>query len=468
MKCRSREEMPTRRNEVDILLTKMVPRYLALFPNIGENMAEILEPKNIFKGLINGILGSTISTTELSEVEELGSFLKALYEVCLTYQAEIGSKRTIPKLENLNPELYYEENELSSINLYVKDMPKDGNIVTFNVVKNSEKHYVCPRMELPEYTEYFDRGSFNYNINTQRETTKTIDKKTQEVIEKITIFKKNIKEMVEDLKNNKFHPNNLILSIRKNGHEVYDDDGLQVGQMGQLKVQVTGKSFLDINDGMNRTMAFREFVKLVPNTTKYTGIDIFVCDEKEALEIITQANKGEKIKEEVLVRKDVANIGMKMATELNDTGTMLRGKIATDLVDIIAYNKYTDILTLGDMINFVFGEDVKGKPTEAFELTQYLAEFYDFAIDYYRDYFNNKLVLNQDFYQRKNLVATICCIAKIIKDKERWKTKLFNILNNTPIDALLKITPNNKILKHNHIKTISNKINNLLKEEVAL
>lgn len=462
MKCRHRDETPIGQNEVDILLTEMMPKYISIFPNLGDHMAEILQQKNMFEGLINSTLGSATPTTELSEIEELGSFLQALYNILCMYRRSIKENKYIPEIENLNPELYYTESELSSINLYIKDIPKDGDIVEFTVFKCSETHYVCPKIELPQYVSYFNRGLINYNMNTQRETTKTFNKKTNQVDEKITTFPKNIKEMIEDLKNDKFHPNNLILSIRENGHELYDDGDLQVGQIGKLKVQVRDKSHLDINDGMNRTLAFRGYVKQVPNTDKYTGIDIFVCSEKEALEIITQANKGEKIKPESLVQKDISNSGMRIARNLNNKSEMLKGKIATDLIDIIAYNKYTDVLTLGEVVNEVFGEDVQGKPAETFELTKYLSEFYDLIIDYYRDYFSNKLLTNVEFYQRKNLVAIFICIAKHLKDEEDWQIKLFDCLDKISIESILKITPKYKRIKKQHIRTMIRNMENIL------
>ncbi|MCD3319496.1 hypothetical protein G8V07_11430 [Clostridium botulinum D/C] len=463
MKCKTRQETMLNKNKVDELLEDIIPKYLAIFPNISEDLLKILEKKNIFSGIIYAIMGSARPTTDLEEIEELGSFLQALYQVCITYKQK--DDIVIPRLEELNPELYYEVNEISSINLYKKSLPENGNKMKFFVHKNAENHYVCPYVSIKDYIEYYNAGLITYNPNTQRGTIRKYNKKLNEITEEIQVYRKGVDEIVQELEKSSFGPNTLTLNIRENGYEIFDDGGMKVKDYGWLTIVAKDKSSVDLLDGMHRTLAYKKFLEINPNADNYTSLSIFHFDEKQAIHHIKQENKGVKISSDIIAKKDPENAGVSIAKDLNIKCVTLRGKIAIDMLEIISQQKYTDILTLGSCINIMFTE-IQQRPAYIRKLTNYLIKFYELAVDLYKDYFDEKCITNNQFYQRKNIFITLTCLASKLYEKENWEDELFTLLeNNLTIDKLLSITSNKKKIKDLDIKTINHKLDNMLSKE---
>ncbi|MCD3245224.1 hypothetical protein G8S21_04565, partial [Clostridium botulinum C] len=199
MKIKSRDELGKIKNEIDELLEEELPKMYALYPKMVYDVADVLEDKNIMIGTVSSLFGGINPIYKLEEIKELGSFLKAVYEVGERYAK--NNILVIPNLEKLNPENFYTETEINAINLYKKDIIKESNIMKLFVRKNAENHYVCAYISMVEYIDYYKRGLINYNPNTQRETTKKVV--GGQINEFITIYQKNINKIYENLKNDK-------------------------------------------------------------------------------------------------------------------------------------------------------------------------------------------------------------------------------------------------------------------------
>ncbi|KOA77335.1 hypothetical protein [Clostridium botulinum] len=466
MKIKSRDELGKNKNEIDKLLEQELPKMYALYPKMVYDVAEQLEDKNITIGTISGLFGGITPTYKLEEVDELGSFLKAIYEVGTKYSK--NKILIIPNLEKLNPENFYTETEINSINLYKKEVSKENNIIKLYVRKNAENHYVCPYISMVEYVDYYKRGLIIYNPNTQRETTKKMVK--GQINEFITIHQENVNKIYNDLKNDRFNPNMLTLNIRDNEGDdpQFDDGGMNVGDFGWLKIKVDGRqhSYVDLLDGQHRTSAQEIYVEEYPNTDKYNMLNVFVFNEEQAIHHIIQENSGTKIDENSLQRRDPDNKGVAMAKELKTLSKELKGKVANDLIELTKHCQYTDVLTLGSAINNYF--DIDGRK-EYREIRSYLSKFFDVAIDCYKDYFNKSNLQPKELFYRKNTFIAFCDIAKKLYKFKDWEDKAFDIFEKLSIEEVESVSGNKKILKPNDYKIISNKLQKSLAErEVAI
>lgn len=466
MKIKSRDELGKIKNEIDELLEEELPKMYALYPKMVYDVADVLEDKNIMIGTVSSLFGGINPIYKLEEIKELGSFLKAVYEVGKRYAK--NNILVIPNLEKLNPENFYTETEINAINLYKKDIIKESNIMKLFVRKNAENHYVCAYISMVEYIDYYKRGLINYNPNTQRETTKKVV--DGQINEFITIYPKNIDKIYKNLKNDKFDPNMLTLNIRdnKDDNPQFDDGGMNIGDYGWLKIKVDSKerSYVDLLDGQHRTTAQERYVEEYPNTDKYNILSIFIFNEEQAIHHIIQENSGTKIDETSLQRRDPDNKGVAIAKELKTLSKELTGQIADDLIELIQHKKYTDIVTLGSAINNCFTIDGR---REYKKVKEYLSDFFDVAIDCYRDYFNKDNLQPKELFYRKNTFVAFCYIAKKLYQNDNWEDLAFDIFDTLQIEEIESISSNRKILKPSDYKIISNKIQNILeKSEVAI
>src|SRR3712207_4017841 len=85
MKIKSRDELGKIKNEIDELLEEELPKMYALYPKMVYDVADVLEDKNIMIGTVSSLFGGINPIYKLEEIKELGSFLKAVYEVGKRY-----------------------------------------------------------------------------------------------------------------------------------------------------------------------------------------------------------------------------------------------------------------------------------------------------------------------------------------------------------------------------------------------
>lgn len=473
MKIKSREELNKDYNEIDILLKDLLPKYIALNKNMIHDVSKRLSAKGILTGFTSGVFMGIKSTSELTEVEQLGSFLKAVYEQGMEYKNNPLYKNNLilPDLEKLNPSLYYEDVELKRIDEYQVERKEKTNIIRFdNARQTSEFSWKIDKLEWKTLVDLFNNGLINYNIRTQRQTTKKLYK--GQVIEKITINPRSVKEIKQAYKEGTFFPNAITLNIRQNGHERFkvtdkypreDKDRAEDEKIKIVEIEVTDESVVDIIDGMHRLMAAVELLEEDPNATNWTEVNLYYLDENRAVDFIRQENKRNEIEEQHIEKISYDNVGINIAKSLNsDRSCRLLGNVAEDMMKLKVQNKMVELLTLGNAINQNF-IDIKTESAKMFKVKKYLAKFSNFFIDHYEGYFNAKSE-NINIYQRNNMFYGIVGLASELYEVEGWEYILLELLEKIEIDDLLSKVTTRRTPKPQDIKNIINAFRNLYKD----
>ncbi len=369
---------------------------------INKITSDLSENHNISAGKIKMIYNKSegVPIQALSNAE-LFVFTRALYKATNDY--------------NINPEDWFNPEEIKSYELYKAQTYSKGDVAVFyNVDQVSENQWVCTKETWVDMSKKLNQGLITYNIRTQRETTTVTFGNIETQIP--TIKMKPVQDMTELILNGKFTPNMITLNIRKTEsneqHFEYD------AKTRTLSIAVDNETtFLDIPDGMHRTLSGARAVEINPNLTSFTMINILNYTEEEAQQYIEQEDHRTPINPSHIASFKNDDNGVMMAKHVNKFGNEKNNEmfntLATNINEFNSSNiKYTTI----EMFARAFNHNWKiNQPREFAKIQKFMISFFNECIGIIREKH-----LDQSKYLASNVFIGYIALSSILFKKENW------------------------------------------------
>lgn len=434
------EELIVLKKNREELETKL---YLSIEENISnrrkikDELVSRLQEHNITAGKTMMVFNKSESVpVQTLSTAELYLFTKYLYELTLD--------------NKINPAEWFNPDEIKQFDDYKAQQYYKGDVAIFyNVDQVSENQWVCTSEPWVEMSKKVQQGLVTYNVKTQRETTTV---KFNNVSTEIpTIKQKPIQEMTSLMLKNKFTPNAITLNIRKTGTEVFEynvkDRTLMIGVDNTT-------TFLDIPDGMHRTLSGMRAVEINPNLTLFTIINFLNYTEQEVQEYIDQEDHRTPINRSHLASFKNDDNGVIIAKYLNKYGNEknneLFNQIATNDNELKSpLWKYVTIDTFARAFNYNFKVE---SPREFSKIQEYLKDFFNELIGILKE-----RKIPQQIGLINNLFVGYMSIASVLYEKDNWKSILENVINNIDLssDEIISLGVNSKTINLATIKRIS-------------
>lgn len=430
--------MKKNREELEIQLYIAIEENLVNRRKIKDELVTKLQEHNITAGKTMMIFNKSESVPiQTLPVAELYLFTKYLYEATLD--------------NKINPIDWFNPDEIKQYNDYKAQQYYKGDVAVFyNVDQVSENQWICTSEPWVEMSKKVQQGLITYNIRTQRETTCV---KFNNVTTEIpTIKQRPIQEMTSLMLKGKFTPNTITLNIRKIGTEIFEynvkDRTLMVGIDNK-------RTFLDIPDGMHRTLAGMRAVEANPNLQLFTIINILNYTEEEVQEFIDQEDHRTPINRSHLASFKNDDNGVIVAKYLNKYGNEknneLFNQIATNDSELKSpYWKYVTIETFAKSFNYNFKIE---SPREFTKIQTYLKDFFNELIGIFKE-----KKIPQQICLVNNLFIGYIAMASRLYNYENWKEYLEKIIDQIKLDSkeILSLGINNKNVNLSTVKRISN------------
>lgn len=210
---------------------------------------------------------------------------------------------SVQKSKNLNPKLYFTEMEINEYSdTYIQEKNEiEFPLVLYPVVQIENNQWITNTNVSFLYRLKQSR-LINYNINTQRNMTKSI--KGGKEIYKINLNKKSVKSIKDSMIEGKFIPNTITLNIPENqGDFVYDSE--------KMTLTINSLEHFDIIDGYHRYMAMCSAKEKDENFSYNMELRIVNFSEVKCKNFIfqeDQRNQMKKIESKSFDMYDVGNI----------------------------------------------------------------------------------------------------------------------------------------------------------------
>lgn len=396
------------RVELETTVYIVIEEHLQDRRKIREYIIKRLEQHNISAGKVMAIFNQNESIPiQTLPNAELYLFTNALYEIA--------------KSERINPEKWFNDEEIKLYSEYKAETFFKGNIVVFsNVDQVSDNQWICSKATYQEMSNIMSQGLFTYNIRTQREST-TI--RFNDIATEIpTIKQVPVIEMTNLMLSGKFTPNTIALNIRHIGIEKYEYSP----KARTLSVQVDNDStFIDIIDGMHRTLAMMRAVETNPNISLFTAINILNFTEEQAQAFIDQEDHRTPINKTFIASFRNDDNGVKMAKDINVYGNKennaLFNMFATQKLELKApYSKYVTIenFAAGFNHNFTISE-----PRDFTKIQGYLIKFFNEIVGLLKE-------IGKDEYISNNYFIGYLAWASVLYADDNWIDKINDIIKD--------------------------------------
>jgi len=339
---------------------------------------------------------------------------------------------------------YFTETEIRDGNVFKREIINDKLTfpLFFKDVKKGNEDQFITYLSMQKIKQLIDDSVVTYNFDTQRSAAHKINS-SGDIIKTINTNKTSIKEISDDLLNEKFIPNCLTFNLLANGYEEFNYDD-------KKQVLAISKGEINVIDGFHRCMGIIKALNINPNLTENFEVRFTNWNVDRCRQFIYQEDKKNKINTHYI--KSIINtskMGNKVVKLLNEGTSDINGKITSDITLIRKNKCYTMADMLSAAIDLLW--DLKTN-REVIELSNFLGDFFDVIIDYRKfDFLDN---LEES---RKSSVVTLpaifigyLAVAKQIQNLDNWQDKLYSILDNVnfrienPIWEKLKIISSSK------------------------
>lgn len=434
--------MKKNREQLELQLYISIEQNLINRRKIKDELVSKLQKHNITAGKTMMIFNKSESVPiQTLPISELYLFTKYLYQITLD--------------NNINPIDWFNPEEIKQYDDYKAQQYYKGDVAIFyNVDQVSENQWVCTSETWVEMAKKVQQGLITYNIRTQRETTTV---KFNNITTEIpTIKQKPIQEMTSLMLKNKFTPNTITLNIRKVGGEVFQYESKERTLMIGIDNKTT---FLDIPDGMHRTLSGLRAVEINPNLSLFTIINILNYTEEEVQEFIDQEDHRTPINKSHLASFKNDDNGVIIAKYLNKYGNEknneLFNQIATNDSELKSPQwKYVTIETFAKSFNYCFKSIIdKASPREFNKIQEYLKDFFNELIGILKE-----KKIPQQICLVNNVFVGYISLASFLYEKDNWKELLYEILNkiNLNSDEVIELGITHKTINLSTIKRIAN------------
>jgi len=400
--------------------------------------------QDIVKPLKKSLLEHNISIGEFQSIWNKNKTLDSIDDSTLFLLTKYLYELTLE--ENIKPETYFTETEISDGNNYKREIVSDmiELPITFDeVIKVTDNQYITT-LSIQKIKQLQDSKLISYNFDAQRNPKYKIDNEG-ELIKVANIKPQAVKEISDDMVSGKFIPNTITLNILQNGEEDFVFDA----KAHELTIT---RGMINIIDGFHREMGLIDAIGQNESLDFPMEIRITNWDIQKCRNFIRQESIRNKIDTKYL--SSVINVdkwGNKVVNKLNEGQCDLKGKITTDVVVIRKNKAYTMFDLMSDTIDLLW--DIKTN-MDVNNLAKYLTEFFDYIVGYKVEDFIESLSESKEksvVTYPAMFIGYLAIAHKLEKDKN-WQDKLREFLDNTdfsltnPIWKELDIIDNNSSL----------------------
>ncbi len=385
---------------------------------------EIIKDSDKVDVLIEKLIKKNLDRLFITEVIYGKKDISLLSDMELFWFAECISEN----IENIKYKKYFSENE---INEYTKAKYKGIYPIIFeNIVKIANDRYLTS-MRAKEIRELFDKHILVYNTETQRELV--VKERRSEIVYRVDINKKSVKEIASLLDRGLYIPD--VLTFNNNS-----DNKSAVLEIDEYAKEIVLKSgTLDIGDGMHRIMAIRKS----KNDDIVFPVEICIFDTEKMNIYIAQKDKQNKLKKDYSSAIDPLNKISEIIDSINQQSRIIRGEIGRNGQGVI------DRIFFSKMLDFAF--KIKTKK-EGLDLEGYLINNMDY---FFKE--NIDLIEDECGESRRLDKISICLLVGALKyfysqQKNIEGEKVRELLCNEEIRAKININCNSITSIINEVK----------------
>lgn len=347
----------------------------------------------------------------------------------------------------INPKDYFSDSEIVRFESYQRPIEEQkDSLILKNVVQIDDLQWICPFWTLEEIYNAQNNAQLSYNFNTQREATykKTA---TGDILIAATLNKESVRDISEEMFENKFTPNLITLNVRlidgKKPRLKYNENTKEliikpqykfVEEDGESEIILDDTTFIDILDGFHRINgALWAIEKAKQENKQLKGgliVSIICMTEAEARNYIAREAKRNDMSEEFTkaLTNDDYN---KIVAQINDYGDKNTNILKNKIADTREELNYTDKLTTSAVIREGIKQtdiDIK----DAIEIKMMIPrmiEIINMLISYILRYkFNSDMSkMSESAFLQPNIFVGYIAIANKLKNDKDYMDKIFKI-----------------------------------------
>lgn len=397
-------------------------------PDIENDVKKQLAKHGITEGYTGALL---INPNQLNEIDIriVGLLLEQLY--VKTGNKELDPKKYFTRNEMIEMRQYYhtEESDELQLPLTLENVSIVGNGV-YNCVISSK--LVAQLME---------SKLLYYNFDIQRQPKK--EKRMDKVVLKPTIYRKNVEEIRDLILKGELVDTtlafNAVIGSSVTGEELTYDSKTRT-------LTINEGTRLDILDGMHRSLGALEAYHINKDAETFFTLRLSNHTTRQAQLYQAQLAKATPIPK-TRIQELEANRHADTVVQYLKSDSELRGKISSSHTVTTTAGEWVSYNTLADTIDEYFDMQTR---LDAITVGQYLAEFFDYLVDYAAK--NEDLSnLNNSLLLYNKMFAGYIVLAKRMQDEGIELINLTKILEgidfsrNNPLWAEIGIISEGKI-----------------------
>lgn len=417
-----------------------------VFKNELHTLKKYFLEKNLNINAVNFLLNDQLDIDDLNLNEKI-ALCKGLYK--LGYDI-------------FNPTNYFTSSQL--LNFESLALEKNNtNIVEFeNVAEYNDDLYIVPAWKPSEHVKAWNNRNIRYNFDTQRQGSLSIDR-WGNISQKMTINRKSVEEIKKMIKDRKYFPPDMItLNILqledKEPLVKYDKENRKLIIQTETDFNSKHTTFLDIIDGMHRTMSLFELDKEGIDIDKiFLGfpVQISITTIEQANSFIyrqAQANKQSVEFLEQRIDDKYKKFIDKVEAYGNADNNILFNNISDSYEKMKIENKLTYIGVLKSALRFVEKKmDINFDSRIELNMgSKKVAEIINIMVDLIKE-------KNKDYYKNCNIYFGFFVLAYYIKNTKANDEEIFDILIEA-VDNMVENEGELNKLKLNNVSFNQNKI----------
>ena len=390
-----------------------------VFKNELNILKKFFLEKNLNVNTINFLLNGQLSIEDLNINEKI-ALCRGLYK--LGYDI-------------FNPVNYFTSSQLLNFESLAVEK-NNTNIVEFeNVSEYNDDLYIVPFWKPSEHVKAWNNRNIRYNFDTQRQGSLSVDK-WGNITQKMTINRKSVEEIKKMIKDRKYFPPDMItLNILqledKEPLVKYDKENRKLTIQTESDFNSKNTTFLDIIDGMHRTMSLFELEKEGIDLDKiFLGfpVQISITTTEQANSFIyrqAQANKQSVDFLEQRIDDKYKKVVDKIEAYGNETNNILFNNISDSYEKMKIEKKITYVGVLKNALRTI-EKEMKINFDLRMELnigSKKVAEIVNIIVDILKE--NNK-----EYYKECNIYFGFLVLAYYIKKQKMTDDEIFKNLFN--------------------------------------
>lgn len=423
-----------------------------LVEKIKENLHHLSNDKQSTKAIKDELIKYRIHGGRVEEYLSHGEVLEEADIRELALLTDQLFKQT--GLVEINPENWFTDNEMKEAKQYDYMLVNGEDDIVFpleveNVIHIGNNLYIAS-LDIQVIAKLMKSKKLNYNFDIQRQATHT--KRKDSIMQKPTLYKKNVKEIKELLLKDQL----IHTTLAFNAATQTSDSGEELTYNSKRNVLTINEGTrLDILDGYHRCVASQQAFSENPELKFKFVVMISNYTTRMAQQYQAQLAKATPI--------PTARVQELEANRLADTVVQIL-KSESELRDRVASTGSKMNITAGELVSYrVLADSIDREfpmksMLEAREIAKYLTTFFEYLIGSYPEEFLNTRNQNVSIMAYNRLFAGYIGLAAEMKKQEVHIENLKSILDK--VDFSL----DNPLWKELNILNAEGRINNQIDE----